>query len=179
MYVRTVARGVKPRAVGPLFANCGTVEPTTAPQSSRAWLQRVACAVALLSGLGTWCNSASAEEIVQPGAAAKQSGPACASGLRLRAVQYDPKNGERSFAVFAGSPRGQLKRGARVSGYAIERIEQGAVVLSNQSQSCTVRLRGAAPARELRAISVDEVRSALRARTPLVTTLSRPGKLGS
>ena len=132
----------------------------------------------MLCGFGTWCNSASAEEIVQPSAADR----ACASNVRLRAVQYDPKNDQRSFAMFAGAPRTQLRRGARVSGYAIERIEQGAVVLASQSQRCTVRLRGAVASRELRAISVDEVRSAMRARTatraPLVTSVGTPGKLG-
>jgi hypothetical protein len=151
------------------------VDPRTAPKQSQTWLQTVACAAALLSGLGAWCNSASAEELVQPGAAEK---PACAAGVRLRAVQFDPNHDERSFAVFAGSPRSQLRTGARVSGFAIERIEQGAVVLANQSQRCTIRLRGAAAERELRAISVDEVRSAMRARTanrsPLVTRLSTP-----
>jgi hypothetical protein len=44
-------------------------------------------------------------------------------------------------------------------------------------------LRGAVAQRELRAIPVEEVRSALRARTaqrsPLVTRVSTPGKLGS
>lgn len=52
-----------------------------------------------------------------------------------------------------------------MSGYAIERIEQGAVVLASGAQRCTVRLRGAVVQRELRAIPVEEVRSALRART--------------
>lgn len=117
---------------------------------------------------------------MQPSAADKQA-QACAPGVRLRAVQYDPNHDERSFAVFAGSPRSQLRLGARVSGYAIESIEQGAVVLASQTQRCTIRLRGAAAERELRAISVDEVRSAMRARTanrsPLVTRLSTPSKL--
>jgi hypothetical protein len=133
----------------------------------------------MLSGFGTWCNTASAEEIVQP-SAADQS---CASGVRLRAVQFDPNDEQRSFAMFGGSPRSQLRRGARVSGYAIERIEQGAVVLASGTQRCTVRLRGAVTQRELRAIPVEEVRSALRARTaqraPLVTRVSTLGKLGS
>jgi|GEM_PF-3783747 len=115
----------------------------------------------MLSGFGTWCNTASAEEIVQPSAAEQT----CASGIRLRAVQFDPNDEGRSFAMFAGSPRSQLRRGARVSGYAIERIEQGAVVLASGTQRCTVRLRGAVVQRELRAIPVEEVRSALRART--------------
>ena len=115
----------------------------------------------MLSGFGAWCNTASAEEIVQPSAAAER----CASAIRLRAVQFDPNDERRSFAMFAGSPRAQLHRGARVSGYAIERIEQGAVVLASGAQRCTVRLHGAVAQRELRAISVEEVRSALPART--------------
>jgi hypothetical protein len=159
-----------------------SVEPTTAPQSSRAWLQSVACVAALLSGFGTWCNSASAEELVQP-LAAEKTASACAANVRLRAVQYDPNHDERSFAIFAGSPRSQLRLGARVSGYAIESIGQGAVVLANQAERCTIRLRGAAAERELRAISVDEVRGATRARTatrsPLITRLSTPSKLGT
>ena len=117
---------------------------------------------------------------MQPSAAAQP----CAASVRLRAVQYDPNDDQRSFAMFAGAPRSQLKRGARVSGYAIERIEQGAVVLANQSQRCTVRLRGAVASRELRAIPVEDVRTALRARNatraPLVTStsVSSAGKLG-
>jgi hypothetical protein len=156
-----------------------------AHNQAQTWLQRLAYAAAMLSGFATWCNSASAEEVVPPLAAREQaasSHPACAAGPRLRAVQYDPNHDERSFAMFSSAPRTQLRRGARVSGYAIERIEQGAVVLASQTQRCTVRLRGAAAERELRAIPVEEVRGALRARTaprsPLVTGLSTPSNRG-
>lgn len=172
------AVGVKPLALQRLDRSLQTlprVEPTSAPKQSRTWLQWVACAAAMLSGFGAWCNSASAEEIVPPSAAQQP----CAASVRLRAVQYDPNNDQRSFATFAGAPRSQLRRGARVSGYAIERIEQGAVVLASQTQRCTVRLRGAVASRELRAIAVEDVRSAMRARSPLVTSVSKePGKLG-
>lgn len=116
---------------------------------------------------------------MQPSAAQGQAAPACASHVRLRAVQYDPHDEQRSFAMFAGAPRSQLRRGARVSGYAIERIEQGAVVLASQTERCTVRLRGAAVDRALRAIPVEEVRSALRGRAPLVTSVRTAGKLGT
>jgi hypothetical protein len=115
----------------------------------------------------TWCNNASAEDVVQPSAASTgEVLSACPPSLRLRAVQFDPHREERSFAVFSGfSLRSQLRPGARVGAYAIERIEQGAVVLVGQAQRCTVRLRGAVAQRELRAIQVDEVRRAMRART--------------
>jgi hypothetical protein len=146
------------------------VEPKIA-KHLRTW----ACAAALLTGLGSWCNAASAEENLQPSAAVQ----ACASGVRLRAVQFDPNNEQRSFAMFAGAPRAQLKRGARVSGYAIERIEQGAVVLAQGQQRCTVRLRGAVVQREPRAIAVEDVRRALRGRSPLVTSVRAPARLGS
>lgn len=157
--------------------NSSRVDPTNFEKQARTWLQGLAYAAALLSGFATWCNSASAEEHMQPSAAGNQVSAACASSVRLRAVQYDPNHDERSFAMFAGAPRSQLRRGARVAGYAIERIERGAVVLASQTQRCTVRLRGAVAERALRAIPVDEVRG--RTRAPLVTSVSTENKLGT
>lgn len=123
-------------------------------------------------------NTASAQEVSPPTASlSREAVPACAPSLRLRAVQYDPKREERSFALFSGySQRAQpLRRGARVAGYAIERIEQGRVLLSTASQRCAVALRGATVERALRAVSVDEVRAALRSRSrAVVSTASAP-----
>jgi hypothetical protein len=135
----------------------------------------------VLSALAANSNIASAEDAAQPTAA---SAPACSAGLRLSAVQYDPNHAERSFAVFAGSRVQPLRHGARVgSGYAIERIEQGAVVLSSVSQRCVVRLRGAVAERGPRAIPVDQIRSAAKLRhqpTQLTQTTPAPStKVGS
>ena len=115
--------------------------------------------VLVLSVFGPWCKSARAEDET----------PACRSGLRLKVVQFDPLRAERSFAVFANAEsRAQpLRRGARVAGYAIERIEQGQVILASQGQRCSVRVRGTPQARELRVISVAAVRGELRARKAL------------
>jgi hypothetical protein len=82
-------------------------------------------------------------------------------------VSYDAKRGERSFAIF-GAGSGQraqvVRRGARIAGYQISSIAQGAVVLTSRGQSCSVRLRGASADSEPRVIAAAAVRSELRAR---------------
>jgi hypothetical protein len=131
------------------------------------------------------CSHASAEDVVLPTAASQvDSGgiPACTSGPRLRAVQFDPNRRERSFVVFSGSARMQpLHQGARVGAYRIERIERGSVVLTTQAQAqrCSLRLRGDLASHELRAISADAVRSGLRARQPAAAVQNAAAKSGA
>jgi hypothetical protein len=115
------------------------------------------------------CSNASAEDVLLP----PSSAPACASGLRLRAVQFDPNREERSFVLFAGSARLQpLHRGARVGAYKIDQIDRGAVVLATQSQRCTVRLKGEQALHERGVVSADAVRSGLRPRQPIAAMRS-------
>lgn len=119
--------------------------------------------------LGLCSHSAAAESLLppqQPSAAAPTDYPACHTGLRLQALFHDVKHAERSFAVIdAGvTQRPQTYRiGARVAGYELTQIAQGAVVLTQQAKPCSVRLRGAPIDRELRTIPVATVRSQLRA----------------
>jgi len=141
---------------------------------ARLW--RLGCVLGVLCVLGGshWCSRASADETASlPSASPERSAlgdtayPVCRASLRLRAVLYDAKSSDRSFASFGvGSeqPPRVLRRGARIAGHEITSIEQGAVVLLTQTQRCRLRLRGAGVERELRTIPVAVVRRELRAR---------------
>lgn len=126
------------------------------------------CLLCLLAG----STHATAEDALPPSVAARGPAsrilepPACTAGPRLHAVRFDPRHAEGSFAVFGVGPeqRPQVFRpGARIAGYELLRVEQGAVLLAARGQSCSLRLRGASAERELRSIPVAAVRSALRA----------------
>jgi hypothetical protein len=173
------------------------VDRTKSSLGVRNRLWRLSCVVAVLSCASTWCSSASADENASPPSAAAERStlrspdyPACRSGLRLSAVLYDAKSGERSFAVFGmgAEQRPQVfRRGARIAGYEIASIEQGAVVLTTQAQRCSVRLRGASVEHELRVVAVATVRRGLQAHKAAVQaaaeralpgdTLARNGNL--
>jgi len=113
------------------------------------------------------CSNASAEELVLPPSSQLAGVPACVSAPRLRAVQFDSKREDRSFALFSGSARPQpLRRGAHVGPFVIDRIERGAVVLATRSQRCSLKLQGEPVSRERGVVSADAVRDGLRARRP-------------
>lgn len=127
----------------------------------RARLKALFYGCALVCALAGWCNRATAEEIVPPRGAAEY--PTCRAGLRLSAVSYDAERAERSFALFGQQPRA-YRRGQRVAGHEIVKIERGAVVLTSASQPCSLRLRNSKPQTNSPTIAVAEVRGALRAR---------------
>jgi hypothetical protein len=126
------------------------------------------CVLCLLAG----STHATAEDVLPPPVAARGPAarilepPACTAAPRLHAVRFDPRRAERSFAVFGvgAEQRPQLFRpGARIAGYELVRVEQGAVLLVAHGQSCSLRLRGTSAERELRSMPVTTVRAALRA----------------
>jgi len=125
-------------------------------------------ALCLLAG----STHATAEDVLPPSVAARGPAarvldpPACTGGPRLHAVRFDPRRAQASFAVFGVGPeqRPQVFRpGARIAGYELISVEQGAVLLGTRGQPCSLRLRGASAERELRSMPVAAVRASLRA----------------
>jgi hypothetical protein len=134
---------------------------------------------------GIWCSHASADENAAPPVAAERSAlrdtdyPACRPVARLSAVLYDAASAERSFAVFEAGPDQRprvARRGARIAGYEIASIERGEVVLANQTQRCSLRLRGTQTPSQARTVSVAAVRSGLRARKAAVAAEEVPAR---
>jgi hypothetical protein len=135
---------------------------------------------------GIWCSHASADENAAPPVAAERSAlrdtnyyPACRPVARLSAVLYDAASAERSFAVFEAGPDQRprvARRGARIAGYEIASIERGEVVLANQTQRCSLRLRGTQTPTQSLTVSVVAVRSGLRARRAAVAAEPVPAR---